>query len=944
MYQDSKGLLYISTFGGLSVYDGVRFTNYTTDNGLAADLVNDVLEVGEDSLWIVPNYPSLHSLVKGKIHNVITSDSFYPVTNKMIHCNNGSFYSCADQGLFRFENNHFRKISLMDSAGREASQFMLTGKEIDGKLFLLTDPNIHAFPGDGHLVVYDYIKNTVAVSEDISIYGVIQDAEGTILVGTSVGIRQLDKIALAKNVVKLLPAPSVYKSVEDAIVTDLYFDRQGNFWLPTLKGVIKKGPLGGVTIYSLQNGLPVNLCTSVFQDNENTMWFTNEQTGISKLSNLRFEFYPQLTKGFITSDLFASEKSDSVWFLDGKHNKVLLQSKNILKEFNLGAGPNPPYRTIAADGDKCYLGSIFHAYKTSFTPEGKNQVTAMTFGDSSFRVGLNYILPDPKGNLLTSSGDVTVLLQNKKAITYPLGYFADHFALTPDNHLWVSARNHKIFLFRIHPEDPDHYFEFLHVYDQELPPMGPRSIAVDKAGNVWVGSRDHGICIVYLDGLKVKSWKQITTKDGLSDNFVTFLHCDKENNMWACTPGGLDKIQVRDGTLSLENITRGNNMYQYIYKIMDDKSGTHWALTSEGVIRIAPGENDEHDYQPKILFREINEGRNRIADVNKPASLSYRQNNLSFTIAAPSFIDEKQTRYSYLLQGSANAAWSDPSSKATINFDNLSPGKYTLQVKAIFINGLYPDSAISYSFVISPPWWQTWWVRLIIGILLSVFLGLLVRGYYQRKLTQQKMILEKQQAIEKERTRIAIDMHDDLGAGLSTIRFLGEKVKRNSFSQVTKEDIDKLQITSTELIDKMNEIIWAINEKNDSLEDLLFYTRSYAVEYCEDNNLECNICLPGKIPVKVVSGEVRRNVFLTVKESLHNIVKHSGANTVAITVDTADSLSIRISDNGRGFSENGKSTGGNGLRNMQKRMLSIGGDITVENNNGVTINMQVPLA
>jgi two-component sensor histidine kinase len=558
-------------------------------------------------------------------------------------------------------------------------------------------------------------------------------------------------------------------------------------------------------------------------------------------------------------------------------------------------------------------------------------------------VGLNYFLPDAKGNLLCSSGDITVLLQNKKAITYTLGYFADQFALTPDNHLWVSARNHKIFLFRIHPDDPDHYFELLHEYDSELPVFSPRSIAVDRSGNVWLGSRDHGIYVVFFDGLKVRSWKQITTKDGLSDNFVTYLHCDKDNNMWACSPGGLDKIQVRDSTVSLENITRGNNMFQYVAKIMDDKSGTHWALTHEGVIRIAPDIKNERSYQPKILFREINEGRNRIEDISKPISLSYRQNNLSFNIAAPSFIDEKQIRYSYLLQGSAHAAWSDPSSQATINFDNLSPGKYTLQAKAIFVNGLYPVSSISYSFVISPPWWQAWWFRLFIAILLSIFLGLILRGYYQRKLAQQKVALEKQQAVEKERTRIAIDMHDDLGAGLSTIRFLGEKVKRNTFSQVTREDIDKLQITSTELIDKMNEIIWAMNEKNDSLEDLLFYTRSYAVEYCEDNNLECNITLPEDLPVKAVSGEIRRNVFLTVKESLHNIVKHASASVVSINAQVGESLSIRISDNGKGFSGNGKSSGGNGLRNMQKRLSSVGGEITVENSNGVTISMQVPL-
>jgi len=162
-------------------------------------------------------------------------------------------------------------------------------------------------------------------------------------------------------------------------------------------------------------------------------------------------------------------------------------------------------------------------------------------------------------------------------------------------------------------------------------------------------------------------------------------------------------------------------------------------------------------------------------------------------------------------------------------------------------------------------------------------------------------------------------------------------------SESAGSDIERIGIASTELIDKMNEIIWAMNEKSDSLEDLLYYTRSYAMEYCDDNNLECTIQLPEPIPAVFVSGEMRRNIFLTIKESLHNIVKHAGASIVSIAVDAGESLSIRISDNGKGFFENGKSSDGNGLRNMQKRMLSIGGEITVKSNNGVTISMQVPL-
>jgi hypothetical protein len=137
MYQDRNGLLYISTFGGLSVYDGSRFTNYTTDNGLSTNVVNDIVEMGDDSLWIIPNLHRLHCLVKGRIKNLITGDGFYPVINKMIRCSDGFYYAMADEGLFRFEKNHFEKINLADNAGRDAGRFLINAAEIKNKLFLI---------------------------------------------------------------------------------------------------------------------------------------------------------------------------------------------------------------------------------------------------------------------------------------------------------------------------------------------------------------------------------------------------------------------------------------------------------------------------------------------------------------------------------------------------------------------------------------------------------------------------------------------------------------------------------------------------------------------------------------------------------------------------------------------------------------------------------------
>src|SRR6516162_9968194 len=137
MFQDSRGMLYFSTFGGLSVYDGSRFTNYTKEEGLSTILINDVLEMGDDSLWIVPNSPKLHALVRGKIIDIKTSDGFYPVINKLIKCSDGNYYALADEGLFRFDKNRFTKINLVNLAGNDVGRFFSYAVEINGHLFIL---------------------------------------------------------------------------------------------------------------------------------------------------------------------------------------------------------------------------------------------------------------------------------------------------------------------------------------------------------------------------------------------------------------------------------------------------------------------------------------------------------------------------------------------------------------------------------------------------------------------------------------------------------------------------------------------------------------------------------------------------------------------------------------------------------------------------------------
>jgi len=948
MFQDSKGRLYIATFGGLSVFDGARFTNYTIENGLAANVINDIMEMGDDSIWIMPNLNRIHCLVRGRLKNINTVDGFCPTVNKLIKANNNSYYVLADEGLFRLENNRFEKIIMEVGNGRDINKYLSRGTEIDGKIFMVTDPSFGSYPSPSYLVVHDLNTSKTCISKKPpEVYEVIQSPQKDILVCTNEGLKSVDKSALQRGEISFSLPPFPYQSAKDKIAHAHYFDDQQNLWLAIGDGVYKIDQQGRGKLYTVENGLAVNRQYSLFQDKEKIMWFVNDQTGISKLSNPQFEFYPQIKPGFIASDVYTDSRTDTVWFVDQFQQKLIMQYPAGSKEYLIN-NSSPWISRFIPGTNKNFLTGYFELYH--FEGENKNTINPRllrTYRDSMQGVPtVNFPLPDGYGNLLFSNDKINVALSNNKLVSYPLGYFGDQFDTSPEGHLWITSRAKKLFLFRLLPENPDHYFELLKVYDT-IVPNGPRSIALDKSGNLWIGTRDLGLfCFAVDKEFNLTLKHQITSRSGLSDNCILYLHADQQGSIWACSPIGLDKIQLTNDKWVVENITRGNNIYQNVIKINSNRRGEYWVLTGLGVIKISPSSQTMvQNFRANILLTEVRAGRDSMDVLIDNPGISYNQNNMMFKWAAPTFMDERQTRFRYRLEGSKTEDWSEPSTEAMIRFINLAPGKYVFHVKANFPNGLYPDTETKYSFEILPPWWQTWWFNALIIIGTIGISVLIVRSYVRKKLENQQHVLEKRQAIEKERRRIASDMHDDLGAGLTSIRFLSEKVKQNAGTDIAKKEIGKIANISGELFENMNEIIWAMNEKNDTLEDLLLYSRAYAKEYCEENKLECLDDFPETIPAIFVSGEVRRNIFLTIKESLHNVVKHSGASRVELQVSITDHLSINIRDNGKGFSVVGLDLhpGGNGLINMRRRIESIGGELIITNGKGLTIGLKVPL-
>jgi signal transduction histidine kinase len=197
-------------------------------------------------------------------------------------------------------------------------------------------------------------------------------------------------------------------------------------------------------------------------------------------------------------------------------------------------------------------------------------------------------------------------------------------------------------------------------------------------------------------------------------------------------------------------------------------------------------------------------------------------------------------------------------------------------------------------------------------------------------------------AQQEERQRISADMHDELGAGMTAIRLMSE-IARNKMKENTPLEIERISHSADEVLNKMNAIIWSMNSGNDTLDNLVSYIRSYAIEYLENTQVECRVVTPSHIEPTELTGDKRRNIFLCVKETLNNTLKHSGASEVKIDFEIDHNLVIRIADNGVGIDIQKLRQFGNGLKNITRRMESIGGTYKIENKNGTVTTLTLPL-
>ena len=933
IYQDSKGRLYFTSLHGLSVYDGSRFINYNSKNGLSYDIVNCLMEMGDDSVWVVTNSTKLNCLVRGKMKLLSIQDDNY-IINNLCRDSKGDLYAAAEEGLLLFnKKDRFIKLPFVDVNGEDVSSYTSFIFSVGDYLLIQRDNSM--LPTQKY-ALYLYNKINKKITAEIpGVYAAHVAKDGRIWISTENKIMSIDTMELAKGKLVLQELPQQYAELRDKGKYFVIFDDGNNCWLGNQNSALMKAaPDGSITTFTAASGLNMFFINSVFQDREGITWIATNNTGVSKLVHTNFSHIEKPFGIVYPSDI--SYNNENLLIYSFPTNTLAIIHNNEkkylhIKDLAFTRLIETPYGFFGINRNTLYK---LEQKKDILYPKA-------ILSDSSDNIYSNFIV-DKSGNLIISGKyHLTVVINGKIIYKIKIPFFADLPATDSKGNIWIATRANELLMYKTHPEYPLNYLEQKLYFKKELSGISPRSIVIDKNDNIWIGTRNHGIHVFYLNNGDLIKKFILTPASGLSDEFISYLTYDALNAIWASSTSGLDKVTIKNGIPVIENITKQNNIYQSVFAAVGDKDNNVWGLVSNGVIKITPEKQEASNYAPTLMVSMLKAGKDTIST---GTSLKHKQNNLNFYFTATSFLNEKQIMYSYRLQGGTNNQWSEPSNNTTVSFINLLPGDYQLDLKANFPASRYPEQTISYPFTIAPPWWQTSWFRGSAGILIIGLLIIAVRFYSRRKLEKKLVALERLQAIEKERTRIATDMHDDLGAGLSRIKFLSETIGiKKQQEQPIDEEVSSIRNYSHEMIDKMGEIVWALNEKNDTLSDLLSYTRAYAVEYLSQNGIECLVSIPDNFPSIFVSGEFRRNIFLSLKEALHNIAKHSQANCVNIGVNINHQLTITVQDDGVGFDAEHVRPFSNGLTNMKKRVEELGGSINFKNEKGTTIRLSVPL-
>jgi len=753
---------------------------------------------------------------------------------------------------------------------------------------------------------------------------VFEDHNGVQWVGTNIGLYTLDGDSTA--VCALPGAPG------SAPISCVYEDHDGNLWVGTEGHGLYRLSSGVFTRYSSADGLSSDRILSITEDREGNLWIGTRGGGLNRLRNqtLRTFSVDDGLSGEYVSAVFEDSRG-SIWVSMRDHGVDEVMNGSVVRRYSVGKGPGTnQVRAMAEDTEgNILLGTMNGLFVLRNSISGVRKVIHPSgVLDSLYTYSIRAIRAGKNGSLILGAygGGVMECAGGELNMLVP-GCNVRSIAEAPDRSLWIAAKG-----------------AVYHLIDGKVDKFSPEAgLSSDEAfslycetdGTVWVGTYGAG-----LNRIKEGKISPVMKQHGLFDDVVYSILDDDRGNFWMGCNRGIfraskkDLNDVADGkTARISCVSYGSEDGMKGVECNGGSQPSAWKTrdgrllfaTVKGYVIIDPMNLRPQNSAVNYYIEQIVTDGDTLA--RRPAlTLRLGKRNLEIHYTGVSFTGAEKLTFKYRMEG-LEQNWTEAGTRRRAYYTNVGPGTYTFRIAG----GSSQDGGASIVLVIPPYFWETPWFR--ISAVLIAILGVFVtaRQISTRALKRRLRELEAQQALEKERSRISQDMHDEVGASLTQIAILSELMERNLDKRdATVAYVRKISATAQEVVGSLDEIVWFINPKHDTLESLILYLREYLAGYFDSAEIACTFSIPSAIPHMKCSADVRRNIFLVAKEAANNIVKHAGATEVRVELQLSDQmLEMHVRDNGAGADLSALSSFGNGLRNMQKRMEDIGGTFAI---------------
>lgn len=960
--QTRDGYLWVGTREGLARFDGVRFTPVALTSETSVISIKTLRETQDGSLWVGTEDAGLFQMKHGKMTRYTKGDGLPSNSVRGIEeGTDGTVWILSAKGMVHFRDGRVSRPS--DKGLSEDSVFAIhLGRK--GSMWVASDRGLTEFRAQGTTQPTQVIGSPVRT--------IYEARNGDVWLGLDRGVARIrDGI------------PAIYPRERGpkANVNAIGEDRWGDIWIGTYSGLEQW--LGESFDAEEATGKVSLKIYTIFADREQNLWVGSEE-GLHCFSPKRFTSYTRHEGLTHDRTMSVCEGRDgSIWIgtWGGGVNRLKDGKLTAYTKAN-GLASDLTYSVYPSRDGSLWVGLSVAPWGVQRLKDG--QWTHFGASEGLLNVLMAVIHEDRQGTLWAGgSAGVLYRLKDEQWVPCQAGDGVPAGGICAlcerrDSGLWIGTEGGLAYW------SEDRFTRFTvggrplqdHVF----------SLHEDADGTLWIGTNGKG-----LKRFKQGKLDTFTIREGLGSDAIYAILEDDRGSLWMSGSRGIFRVskaeleQVAAGKVpSVKSVGYGKadgivSSSQYTAAVQPagwkGADGRLWFRTTQGVVVTDPNHLADNTRPPPVVIEEVlvdkrllvggsfpvsNPDR-PVRNSNQPAAtpnlitIPPGHRELEFRYTALSLQTAEQNRFKYRLEG-VDSEWVDAGTRRFVSYRNVSPGSYQFRVLASNNDGVWNETGASLTLVLQAYYWQTGWFRFLCSVTVACSLAGIVR-YVTRKRMQQKLErLEQQHAIERERSRIARDMHDELGAKLTRISFQGATAKRSLANPIEAgEQIEKMSQTARELVLSLDEIVWAVDPENDSLDHLVTYICHYAGEFFADGPIRCQLVIPPKLPPCHLTTDVRHNVFLAVKEALNNAFKHSQASQVEIRISVAgDEFEILISDDGRGLHPSdaserpGRKIGraGHGLVNFNERLAAIHGrcDVDSEPGRGTRLRFRVPLA